>query len=112
DVNWFDPAGHDLNDTEWADELPCFGMRLAGDLMDETDEYGVRVTGDTLLVILNSGNEVSFTLPSTNPEHRWHRLLDTGDPAAPGPYPGGSVYPVAAHSLALFVAKPVPEAAP
>jgi isoamylase len=112
DVSWFDPAGHDLNDTEWADELPCFGMRLAGDLMDETDEYGVRVTGDSLLVILNSGAEVSFTLPPTNPEHRWQPLLDTGDTAAPGPHPGGSVYPVAAHSLALFVAKPVSEAAP
>ena len=112
DVNWFDPAGTDLNDTEWADELPCLGMRLAGDRMDETDEFGEPVGDDSLFVILNSGPEVRFTLPPTNPEHRWELLLDTAhdDPPAIS-LGGGDEYPVAAHALAVFITRLRPEEA-
>jgi glycogen operon protein len=109
DVNWFDADGQDLNDGEWADELNCFGMRLAGDRMDEADEFGRPVTGDSLFVILNAGvGECRFTLAPTNPEHRWELLFDTAadGPARETARGGVKVYPVAPHSLALFVTRP------
>jgi glycogen operon protein len=111
DVNWFDPAGQDMNDGEWEDEAACLGMRLAGDRMDETDEYGRPVAGETLFVMLNAGREPRpFQLPPTNPEHLWEVVLDTAnDDPLPQVWAGGSEYPLQAHTLAVFVTRPRPD---
>ena len=107
DVNWFDPSGRDLNDGEWADEMACLGMRLAGDRMEETDEYGRPEEGDSLFVILNAGaDECRFTLPPTHPDHRWALLLDTALEAVPvWNGAGAESYVVTGHALALFVTR-------
>ena len=56
----------------------CFGMRLAGDLIDELDERGRRIVGDTLLVLFNGHHEdLAFTLPAPREGQRWVRLMDT-----------------------------------
>ena len=59
-------------------------MRLNGDAIDELDERGERIVGDTLLVLFNAGDEaIPFSLPETGPTERWETLIDTADPWAP-----------------------------
>jgi glycogen operon protein len=56
-------------------------MRLNGDAIDEADERGARVVGDTLMVMLNAhSTEVPFQLPTTNASERWETLIDTAYP--------------------------------
>ena len=102
DVSWLLPSGHEMGDRDWAAFVRCFGMRLAGDRIDEVDERGQRIQGDTLLVLFNAHHErIPFTLPPTLAGQRWERLLDTavtgrieGTPPQP--------YQLEARSLALF----------
>ena len=105
DISWFNPAGKDMSDEDWnAGFVKCLGMRLAGDLIGESDERGEPIVGDTLLVILNAHHEpIEFTLPVCNPGHQWERVLDTADDAL-GPTvitPEGK-YLIRDRSLAVF----------
>jgi glycogen operon protein len=79
-------------------------MRLAGDLIRETDERGEPIRGDTLLVLMNAGTKaVKFALPGTNPEHVWELMFDTSDDTAPPHrHPGGGKYELKDHSLAVL----------
>ena len=56
-----------MTDDAWnSPETHCLGMRLNGDAIDDADEHGERVVGDTLVVMMNgSDNLVPFMLPST-----------------------------------------------
>jgi len=80
----------------------CFGMRLAGDLIDEVDERGRRIEGATVLILFNGHHEtIRFSLPPLNEGQRWERLMDTARPEAlDGDAP--SPYPLAARSLSVF----------
>ncbi len=108
DVSWFGPTGKDMSDQDWAGFVKCLGMRLAGDLIGELDERGEPIVGDSLLVLLNAHHEpIPFTLPPTNPGHRWECLLDTSDDAAPCvTKDGGEVYPLKDRSVAVFRTRP------
>ena len=56
-------------------------MRLNGDAIDEIDERGERVVGDTLMVMLNAHHaDVPFVLRRPRRNERWETLLDTADP--------------------------------
>jgi glycogen operon protein len=85
DIAWLDPSGCEMTDDTWSSpDVRCLGVRLNGDAIDEVDERGGRIIGDTLLLILNAGERlVAFTLPATKPEERWETLIDTADPWAP-----------------------------
>jgi len=85
DIAWLDPSGREMTDQTWsAPEVRCLGVRLNGDAIDEVDERGARIVGDTLLLMLNAGEQpIAFTLPTTAPEERWETLIDTADPWAP-----------------------------
>ena len=64
--------------------MRCLGVRLNGDAIDEVDERGERIVGDTLLMLLNAGDEpIPFVLPATTAAERWETLLDTADPWQP-----------------------------
>jgi isoamylase len=83
------------------------GVRLTGDAIDEVDEDGMPILGDTLLYLMNaSTNLTSFTLPSLPSfvvQPRWQTVLDTFDDGRVGEiHAGGASYPLAAHSLAVF----------
>ncbi|QVL33524.1 glycogen debranching protein GlgX [Telmatocola sphagniphila] len=108
DVSWFDPSGKDMTSEQWNGTVTCIGMRLAGDLMDEVDDQGEPIQGETLLILMNCGPEsVDFTLPVTNPEHRWELLVYTADDYAHEPLmEGGQSYKLLDHSLALFRTRP------
>ena len=67
DISFFEPTGKEMSDAAWNDpSVKCLGVRLAGDLINEVDERGEPIKGDTLLLLLNAHwEEIPFTLPDT-----------------------------------------------
>ena len=67
DISFFDPSGSEMSDEDWnAGFVKCLGVRLAGDLIDDVDERGEPIVGETLLILLNAHWEpIPFTLPAT-----------------------------------------------
>jgi glycogen operon protein len=105
DISWFGPDGNDMNDQAWNDgNVKVLGIRLAGDLINEVDERGEPIVGDTLLMIMNAHWErIDFTMPRTRSEHVWSSMLDTADPEAPQRLlRGGEKYSLLGRSLALL----------
>ena len=74
-----------MTDEAWnSPDVRCLGVRLNGDAIDEIDERGERIVGDTLMILINDGNDLTpFSLPSTGPSERWEMLIDTADPHQP-----------------------------
>jgi isoamylase len=85
DIAWLDAAGLEMTDETWnSPDVHALGVRLNGDAIQEVNERGERIAGDTLLLMLNSGDEpIPFVLPGTAPVERWDTLLDTADPWQP-----------------------------
>jgi isoamylase len=107
DISWFSPAGREMTDEEWnAGFVRCMGVRLAGDAIEETDEKGQRVAGESLLILINAhGDGVSFVLPAHRKGTRWQVILDTavdGDRRRNRIERGGRTYPLQARSLVAF----------
>jgi glycogen operon protein len=105
DISWFEPSGQEMTDDAWnAGFVRCLGVRLAGDAIDEMNEGGERIVGDTLLLLLNAHHEaIAFTLPTLPSENRWRRIVDTASPPEDWPdSPGARQYALQGRSLALF----------
>ncbi|HET6247681.1 MAG TPA: glycogen debranching protein GlgX [Tepidisphaeraceae bacterium] len=105
DLTFFSPDGLEMSDEAWnAPFTKCLGMRLAGDLMNESNERGEPIVGDTLLLLINAHwEEIQFTLPQARPEHVWQNLLDTHEPDAPlSVRKGGTKYPLFGRTLAVL----------
>ena len=107
DISFFDPNGGEMSDDAWGnDSIRCIGVRLAGDLINEVDERGEPVKGDTLLLLLNAHwEELKFSLPGTADGDVWQTLVDTADHDRD---PGKAVFgddekfPLYGRSLALL----------
>ena len=84
DIIWFDVNGQEMTDEKWNSAwVKCLGVILAGDSIQETDEYGERIIGDTLLLLMNSSQEdIVFTLPAYRSDMEWELILDTFDSGA------------------------------
>lgn len=53
-------------------------VRLSGTEIDETDDEGEPVSGDTLFLMFNAHHDATrFFLPRRRPTEQWERLLDT-----------------------------------
>jgi glycogen operon protein len=108
DLTWFRPDGAEMTEGDWRNAAQRgITVRLAGDAIDEVDERGRRVTGDTLLLAVSSHHsQVAFTLPAHRREVRWELLLDTregtGRRKVRRLVRGGATYRAEARSLALF----------
>jgi len=85
DIAWLDTAGVEMTDEMWnSPDVRGLGVRLNGDAIQEVDERGERIVGDTLLLLLNAGDgKLAFVLPPTAAIERWDTLLDTADPWQP-----------------------------
>jgi glycogen operon protein len=107
DIAWFSASGREMTDEEWtADHVRSMGMRLSGDAIEEGDEFGRPIAGETLLILLNAHAEaVPFVLPAHRRGTRWIIVFDTArDGARPRNHleRGGRTYDLQAHSLAVF----------
>jgi len=105
DLAWFAPNGAEMNDESWnADFVRSLAMVLSGSAIEETNERGEPILGDTLLIMMNAHSDrVPFTLPPLEGEQRWHRVFDTFDPYARGAiYKPGGRYPLQGRSVAVF----------
>ena len=107
DISFFEPSGKEMSDTAWNDpNVKCLGVRLAGDLINEVDERGEPIKGDTLLLLLNAHwEEIPFTLPDTANGDVWQTLIDTAEmdrPSIPEIRPQRETFPLYGRSLALL----------
>jgi glycogen operon protein len=105
DITWLSPGGDEMTDELWsAPEVRSLGMRLNGDAIDEADERGERVVGDTILVLMNANDATElFVLPATLPAERWETLVDTADPWRPARrLRAGDRYELQAWSMAVL----------
>src|SRR5439155_887352 len=65
DVAWLAPDGNEMDDAAWhAGFVRTLAMLLSGSAIEEVNERGEPITGDTLLVLLNGHTDkVDFTRP-------------------------------------------------
>jgi glycogen operon protein len=107
DLTWFRPDGKEMADTDWENpETRCFGLRLAGDAIEEPDPRGNPIVDDTLLILLNAHHEpLKFVLPTHTRGQKWEVVVDTreatGRPQKQQRQVGAS-YELEARSLVLL----------
>jgi isoamylase len=109
DISFFNPSGQEMSDEDWnAGFVKCLGVRLAGDLINDENERGEPIVGETLLFLLNGHWEpISFTLPAMREGHVWDHILDTADTSEePRTFEGGQEYPLADRSFVVLAARP------
>ncbi|MFP4428654.1 MAG: glycogen debranching protein GlgX [Desulfovermiculus sp.] len=110
DITWLREDGLEMGHKDWLDTSRCvIGLMLGGEAIDEIDERGRPIEGDTLLMLVNSNpRSVDFVLPSYTNSDLWELVVDTrweeGLPEGPLPemHSSAAVYHLVAHSLALF----------
>lgn len=107
DITFYGPNGEPMSDDAWNTEyVRCIGVRLAGDMIEETNERGEKIIGDTLLILLNAHwEEIKFTLPETPEGVVWEVLVDTafGDRESPPTImKGQETMPLFGRSLMLI----------
>jgi isoamylase len=105
DVAWLAPDGREMTDEAWnADFVRAIGMLLNGSAIEEIDQQGQPIIGDSLLVLFNAHSErVPFTLPALDANQQWRRVFDTAEPSPSDPiHKSGGHYPLEGRSVALF----------
>jgi isoamylase len=105
DVAWLSPDGREMDDAAWhAGFVRTLGMLLSGTAIEEVNERGEPITGDTVLVLLNGHVEkVPFTLPPVEADLQWQRAIDTADPqGVDRMYKAGARYSLEGLSVAVF----------
>ena len=107
DVLWLRPDGAEMTSTDWNDiTRRAFGMLLDGDAILECDARGQRITGDTLLVLINTGElDVTFSLPVRD-RYIWTLEIDTMVSSdTPLPSDAGKTVTLASRSMVVLLAK-------
>jgi len=106
DIFWFLPNGREFRDPNWFNEAErSLGMILNGDEIPDRDARGQRIAGDSIMVLLHSGDvDITWVIPPGWGDS-WSFVLDTANPsAAEGSLqfrPRDKV-PVLAHSLVVL----------
>ena len=79
DVMWVRADGQEMQEGDWSNpENRVLGMLIHGEATDETDDRGRPVCGDTMLLMLNAGEQdVRFTLPGMPDKGMWVELMET-----------------------------------
>jgi glycogen operon protein len=105
DVAWLTPEGGEMDDSGWnTGSVRSLGMLLSGSAIEEMNERGEPIIGDTLLVLLNGYSDtVPFTLPPLDADQQWQRAFDTFDAHGPDKgFDGGKQYDVQGRSIVCF----------
>ncbi|MFH0753456.1 MAG: glycogen debranching protein GlgX [Candidatus Omnitrophota bacterium] len=106
DILWIDVGGAEMTDEAWKTPyVHCFGVMLAGNAINEVDESGEKISGDTVLILMNAAHhDMPFCLPKCMQGFEWDMVLDT---AKPGDdvmhFSAGVEYKLSDRSLAVFV---------
>jgi isoamylase len=102
DVAWIRADGREMGERDWCDpSAHVLGMLIDGKATDEVDDRGQAVCGDTLLLILNSGEQnAQFALPTLEGPNIWVVMVDTAKRELP--VLRGDSVEVEAHSLVLL----------
>jgi isoamylase len=106
DISWFDPNGEEMTDEAWnAPFVKCIGVRLAGDAIDERTERGERISGQTILLLLNADeNPVSFAIPALPEKRYWEEIVDSSTGMqVPAILRGGDHYELQERSSVVLV---------
>jgi glycogen operon protein len=106
DIAWFRPDGKEMTEEEWnTGFVRCFGMRLAGDAIAETDEKGRPIRDETFVILMNAHHEpLPFVLPAYKRGLRWEAVIDSADlnGITGRIFKGGDPYQLEARSLAVL----------
>jgi isoamylase len=105
DIVWLEPSGHEMTNDDWnAGHVRCLGVLLNGNAIDELDEEGNRIVGDTILILLNAHDHiVTFQLPDHDDGRPWELLLDTRhNYVRPQTFSLGETYSVQARCVVIF----------
>ncbi|HJQ84801.1 MAG TPA: glycogen debranching protein GlgX [Candidatus Binatia bacterium] len=102
DVTWLRPDGMEMTPENWSDGGGhVLGMLIPGWAIDERDERGRPVRGDTALLLVNGGGRSrSFTLPRIESAGVWHEEINTA--RTPGRTVRTAAINLIAHSLVLL----------
>ncbi|WP_013628955.1 glycogen debranching protein GlgX [Rubinisphaera brasiliensis] len=110
DITWLTPNGKPMSDSDWNEQhARCLAVRLEGAMLDEVDEKGRQIVGNTFLLLLNAHHHpVDFTLPPHRDNEFWKPTLDSCESTpASGLMCQGQVYRVSAHGMAVLRLKSV-----
>jgi len=105
DIAWYDPEGVEMSDEAWSTGfMRCLGVLWCGKGIDELDERGRRIVGDSLLILLNAHHEpVAFVLPPDGDGGEWELLLDTQEPSkGTSLHAAGQAYDLQGRSVSVF----------
>lgn len=104
DISWISPSGRAMTQAKWHEpHARCIGLRLAGDALDDWDEHGKPLKGETLLILINAHHElIPFILPAHKRGTRWEPLVDTSVLKPHGMVRGGTAYPLEGRSLTVL----------
>jgi isoamylase len=111
DISWVDPAGREMNESDWHDHgRRTFGALFGGDTGDRfVSLRGYPEYDETFLMLMNAhDHDVAFTLPTFVAVSGWRLLFETArpEPLAPDtPFLPGAVFPLRTRTLALLIAE-------
>jgi isoamylase len=76
---WFRPDGQEMTEADWQkDYVRSLSFLLGGDAIETPDDRGMRIIGDTILVLMNAHHEpVPYRLPPIRWGAEWEILVDT-----------------------------------
>ncbi len=108
DIHWLAPDGNEMSEADWnSPTARCLGVRLEGDMIDEVDERGRAIHGDTIVMLLNANHEsVPFNIPQHRTDESWQVVFDTGQKLQkPKRFRHGMTYMLLPHSMAVLQLK-------
>ncbi|WP_435006073.1 glycogen debranching protein GlgX [Tundrisphaera lichenicola] len=114
DIAWLSPVGGEMTEADWAAGfIQCVGVLLAGDLIEDLDEEGDRIVGETVLILLNAYHEpIDFTMPEHQSSRHWELLFDTAEPEAEVSFhEGKATFKLEGRSVVAFRLRSVHEEA-
>ena len=102
-LTWLRPDGAEITEADWHDRSRhVLGMLIHGQATDEVDERGRLISGDTLLLIVNSGSTAcEFSTPDLEAPGVWREQVNSTRLGKRRYLEPGKLA-VAAHSLILL----------
>ncbi len=79
DITWYRSDGQEMQPEDWNDhDRKVLGAFLCGDALDEMNEFGDRISSDSLLCLFNMSEvPVDFVLPNGSKDGHWLLEVDT-----------------------------------